>query len=48
MEALCQRWGWEPVPGWARGSSTQVSLVNIMTFDYHDLPGGVDMGTAAS
>ena len=25
----------------------KVSLVNIMTFDYYDLPGGVDMGTAA-
>jgi hypothetical protein len=25
----------------------KVSLVNVMTFDYYDLPGGVDMGTAA-
>lgn len=25
----------------------KVSLVNIMTFDYYDLPGGVDMGTSA-
>ena len=26
----------------------KVSLVNIMTFDYYDLSGGVDMGTAAT
>ena len=26
----------------------KVSLVNIMTFDYYDLPGAVDMGTAAT
>jgi hypothetical protein len=26
----------------------KVSLVNLMAFDYYDLPGGVDMGTAAT
>ena len=26
----------------------KVSLVNVMTFDYYDLPGTVDMGTAAT
>ena len=28
-------------------AGAKVSLVNIMTFDYYDLPGTVDMGTAA-
>jgi glycosyl hydrolase family 18 (putative chitinase) len=26
----------------------KVTLVNLMTFDYYDLPGGVDMGSAAT
>ena len=32
----------------AAQEGAKVSLVNIMTFDYYDLPGGVDMGTAAT
>jgi hypothetical protein len=29
-------------------AGVKVTLVNLMTFDYYDLPGGVDMGSAAT